>query len=478
MGVVRRTSLPRLPAASRPRANRPRLSVLLLATVTLIGLTAASCDDGDDDIGLGNVERAEVAEIVDAPATVTARAAATLSASADGTLAVLRVDAGDQVKAGQVLAIIDSPAAEARLTQAKDALDAAKRAGRGVGGGPNLTRTQRATDQAAAREFAAARDAAEKITDERLQKALLTQVDAAQRHYAIASRAASDAVRAVQRGVAGLNSAVSALSTAQRLQAQQAYDLAKATVDSLTLRAPISGVVQLGGTGTASGSTDALTSLLGAAGAAGAAGQLGSAPGVSLPGGGAPAAPPVGVDGAVLVGGRVAAGTPVLTVVDLTDIGLVAQVDETDVLLVAPGIPGTVELDAATGATYPVTVRSVDVLPTSSTSGGVGYRVRLTLAPGTFADGRAAPAPRPGMSAVARLRVREAPDAVTVPAAAVFSAEGRDTVWRVRDGRAERVPVTVGVQGQDLVEIVNGVEPGQQVVIRGTDRIETGQQLR
>jgi hypothetical protein len=78
---------------------------------------------------------------------------------------------------------------------------------------------------------------------------------------------------------------------------------------------------------------------------------------------------------------------------------------------------------------------------------------------------------------VAHLRVRQAADAVTVPAAAVFSAEGRDAVWAVRDGKAERVDVTVGVQGQDLVQIVSGLGDGQQVVVRGTDQVHAGQQV-
>jgi RND family efflux transporter MFP subunit len=180
----------------------------------------------------------------------------------------------------------------------------------------------------------------------------------------------------------------------------------------------------------------------------------------------------------VPVGGRVTAGTPVLTVVDVSALGLVAEVDETDVLLVEPGLAATVELDAATGATYEARVRAVDVLPTQSTRGGVAYRVRLALSTGRFADGADAPTPRPGMSAVVRLRVREATDAVTVPAAAVFSAEGRDTVWLVRDGRAERVPVTVGVQGAEVVQIVRGVQAGQRVVVRGTDQVRVGQELR
>ena len=435
-----------------------------------LGATAASCGDDESAVALGSASRGEVAEVVDAPASVTAKAAATLTSPADGTLAAMRVGPGDTVRRGQVLAVVDSPGAKQRLAQAKAALDAAKRAGGGFAGGVNLTTVQRNTDKAAAAAFDAARAAAAKIADQRVRGALLAHVDAAEKQYEAAARAAGQAVRAVQRGVAGLSSAVSALSAAQRLQAQQAYDLAKSTVDALTLRAPIPGVVQLGGAAAPAGgaSAEALAGLLG-----GSAAQLPA--GVLTP----PAAPgpAAGVDVAVPVGGQVTAGTAILTIVDVSALGLVAEVDETDVLLVRPGLAATVELDAATGATYEGAVRSVDVLPTSSARGGVAYRVRLSLGTGQFGDGRDAPPPRPGMSAVVHLQVREAADAVTVPAAAVFSADGRDAVWVVRDGRAERTDVTVGVQGQDVVQIVTGVAPGDSVVVRGTDQVTAGQEV-
>ena len=181
---------------------------------------------------------------------MTARAAATLTAPADGTLASLRVQPGQRVKRGQVLAVVDSPSAQQRLRQAKEALDA-RSAPAGASERAVLTSSRRGTDKAADEAFDAARKAAEKIADPQLRDALLTQVTSAQQQYAAAARSADQAVRAVQRGVSGLSSAVGALSAAQRLQAQQAYDLAKATVDALTLRAPIAGVVQLGGTGPA-----------------------------------------------------------------------------------------------------------------------------------------------------------------------------------------------------------------------------------
>ncbi|MDW3850428.1 efflux RND transporter periplasmic adaptor subunit [Micromonospora sp. BRA006-A] len=465
MGRVARTPSPRLPAA-----RRPRLVTAVLAVVALTGTTAASCGDDAPAVTVAEVGRAPVSEVIDAPATVTARAAATLTAPADGTLARLRVQPGQRVTRGQVLAVIDSPSARDRLAKARDALRAAKRAGRGTGTG-DLDGSRRGTDRAADEAFAAARAAAGKVGDPRVRAALLLQVQSAQRQYESAARAADRAVAQVQRGVAGLNSAVGALSAAQRLQAQQAYDLAKATVDALTLRAPIAGVVQPGGTRSAAPAD--LAGLLGAAGGAGVPGLDPSA----LSGGGQ-GGPPPGVDDAIPAGGRVTAGTPVLTVVDIGRLGLLAEVDETDVLLVRAGVPASVELDAVTGATYDATVRSVDVLPTSSARGGVTYRVRLDLGAGRMGEAETAPAPRPGMNAVVRLRVREAADAVAVPASAVFSTDGRDAVWVLRDGRADRVPVTVGVQGQDLVQIVDGVRAGDRVVVRGADQVRDGQELR
>ncbi|GIJ29349.1 hypothetical protein Vqi01_45110 [Micromonospora qiuiae] len=462
MGRVRRLDSPR-PAA----AMRPRLLSALFAVVVLTLTSAASCGADEPSIALASATLAPVAEEIDAPATVTARAAATLTAPADGTLASLRVEPGQRVRRGQVLAVVHSPTARERLRQARAALNAAKRAG--GGGGGDLAGSLRGTDRAAAEAHSAARAAAKKISDPKLRKALLAQVESARRQYDAAARAADRAVREVQRGVRNLNSAVSALATAQRLQAQQAYDLAEATVDALTLRAPIAGVVQPGGVSTA-GSASALAGLLDAPGGL----PAGLDPAVL---GGAPAGPPPGVDTAVPVGGRVTAGTPVLTVVDTGELGLLAEVDETDVLLVRAGLTGTVELDAVPGATYEARVRSIDVLPSTSARGGVSYRVRLALGAGRFGEAEPAPTPRPGMNAVLRLRVREAADAVTVPASAVFSADGRDAVWLVRDGRADRAVVTIGVQGQDLVQIVDGVQPGDRVVVRGTDQVRDGQEV-
>jgi len=437
----------------------PRRAIaLLIAAVLLPGLTAASCGDDESGVGLGAAARGDVAEIVEAPGSVTARAAATVSSPAAGTLAELRVTAGQRVAKGAVLAVIDSPEVADRLSDAERALDSAPSVSTG-----NYVTVGNRTDERAGRAFDASREAAAEITDPQVKAALLAQIDAAEEQYRSASEAAAEAVRQVQQGLAGLSRALGSLSAAQRLQAQQAYDLAVAADDALTLRAPVAGVVQLGGTpsgGSPGTGTPALTDLLSS--------------GASLPTTGS-ALP--GADTSIPEGGPVSAGTPIATVVDVSRLGLSAAVDETDILLVKPGGAATVELDAATGATYQARVAAIDQLPSTSAQGGVSYRVRLTLGTGEAADGSKAPTPRPGMSAVVRLRVREASDAVTVPASAVVDSAGQDTVWAVRGGKAERVPVTLGVQGEDVVQVTAGLQDGQRIVISGADRVRPGQEL-
>ncbi|MDT5038444.1 MAG: hypothetical protein QOE03_3629 [Micromonosporaceae bacterium] len=460
------------PSVVNVRRAPRRLAGAVLAVLAVVSISAASCSESPRDVTVGSVSRADVTEVVDASATVTAKGVATLTAPADGTLAGLSVAAGQSVTAGQIVAVISSPTAEGRLAAARQAVDSLGGGSVTAGNSRELVALQRRSDADALAAFATAREQAAGVGDAALRATLLAQLDASQSTYQEAAAAARALVTSVQRGFASIGQAMNALTAAQRAQAQAAYDAARSTVDALTLRAPIAGVVQLGGASSGS-SGPSLTDLLGAAGGAAA----GAAAGAAGTGGSGSAAGAPGVDTAVLPGARVTAGTPVLTVVDTSELGLMAEVDETDVLLVTPGVVAEVELDAAPGARYEARVGSVDLLPATSARGGVSYRARLTMGAGRFTDGRPAPPPRPGMSAVAHLNVRAARAAVAVPAAAVFNRDGRDSVWVVRGGRAVRTPVTVGVSGQDLVQVVSGVAAGDRIVVHGTDRVRAGQQL-
>jgi HlyD family secretion protein len=439
--------------------------------VTCVALAAAlvlgACSGGDQArVTVASVGRETVTEVVEAPATVTAKATATLSATSEGTIGELRVRDGQQVHAGQVLLRIESPAARRALRQAKAAdSDAASAGSVSPVGGLSTQQTQ--ADVAARRAFTRARNAAARINDPQVRRQALAAVQASEAQYAASRAQASSAIAQFQAGFGSLSDAVSALSSAQRVQTHAAVEAARRSVAGLLVRAPIDGTVSLTAAGESTGQdagslVDQLPEEL-----QGQAGQL-------LAGSGSSGS---SVTGAVSEGQPVSSGQPLVTVTDASTLSLTAQVDETDVLLVKAGVSATAELDAVPGASYAAVVTTIDPAPTTSSRGGVTYLVRLSFGLGRGADGEVAPTPRPGMSAVARLRVRKAQDVVAAPVSAVFRDGERDAVWVVENGKARKRLVRLGAQGESRAEVLDGLKPGERIVVRGADRVRAGQQV-
>jgi multidrug efflux pump subunit AcrA (membrane-fusion protein) len=429
-----------------------------------VTLVAGCSDDGSAGVRVAEATRSTVTEVVEAPATVTARATATVSAGSDGTVARLRVREGQQVRTGQVLLRIESPSARRNLRQARRADARAASAG-ATTPVPSTLAGAAAADAAARRAFARARRTAQAIPDRQARAQALSALRVSQSQYEAARASADRAAAQLAAGLGSLSAAVAALSSAQRVQTRAAVDVARRAVAALTLRAPVAGTVSLTPTAPAGGSGTAdLLSQLPESVQSQAGQALGGGSGTS-------------VTGPTAEGAPVTTGQPLVTVTDTSTLSLTAEVDETDVLLVRPGVPSTAELDAVPDATYAATVATIDPAPTTSTRGGVSYVVRLALGPGTSADGSAAPTPRPGMSAVVDLRVRTARDTVSVPAPAVFRAGSRDAVWVVKNGVARERLVRLGAQGESRVEVLEGVEEGEQLVVRGADRVREGQQV-
>ncbi|HJU64234.1 MAG TPA: efflux RND transporter periplasmic adaptor subunit, partial [Gemmatimonadaceae bacterium] len=79
-----------------------------------------------------------------------------------------------------------------------------------------------------------------------------------------------------------------------------------------------------------------------------------------------------------------------------------------------------------------------------------------------------------GMFIEARLATATRPNAVVVPEDAILSLQGSTVVWVVDDGKAARREVSLGVRTPGWVEVMNGVEAGEQVVVGGQERLAPG----
>ncbi|HEV2088124.1 MAG TPA: biotin/lipoyl-binding protein, partial [Cryptosporangiaceae bacterium] len=107
-------------------STAPRRALTALAGVGVLVLATAAACTGDDAEGIrtGTAQLGTVTEVVEAPAAVSARAVATVTSTANGRIERLFVRDGQVVRAGSILAIIDSPSVERQLEQARRARNA------------------------------------------------------------------------------------------------------------------------------------------------------------------------------------------------------------------------------------------------------------------------------------------------------------------------------------------------------------------
>lgn len=81
---------------------------------------------------------------------------------------------------------------------------------------------------------------------------------------------------------------------------------------------------------------------------------------------------------------------------------------------------------------------------------------------------------RPGLFVVVDVARPPRPDTVLVPATAVQATASGDSVFVVRDGRAEMVPVVAGAQIGERIVIDHGLSPGDVVITAGQLRVRPG----
>jgi len=181
------------------------------------------------------------------------------------------------------------------------------------------------------------------------------------------------------------------------------------------------------------------------------------------------------VDG-VLTGRYVVAGSPVpaasvlLRIVDLSVLWLDAQLPERDYATVRPGQEATATVAALPGRT--LHGRVVFVAPELDAASRTGT-VRMEV---DNADG----ALRPGMFARVGLVHAPSDDALLVPSEAVLDTGLRQVVWiAVGRGKFEAREVRLGAAGDGgVVEVEEGLQLGEQVVVSGQFLIDAESRLR
>ncbi|NLB67827.1 MAG: efflux RND transporter periplasmic adaptor subunit [Bacteroidales bacterium] len=178
---------------------------------------------------------------------------------------------------------------------------------------------------------------------------------------------------------------------------------------------------------------------------------------------------------AVKIGERVVgtsqmAGTEIMRIADLSDMEVVVDVNENDILKLRPGNSAKIDIDACPGQLFEGIVTQIANSATNLYSNFeqvTTFEVRIGIQCDTTA-GVTFPTTlpfRPGMSARVTIVTGQRADIVTVPIEAVFIKNGIECVWKVDEkNTVHATPVMSGIQDFSSIEIISGLEPGSRIV--------------
>jgi RND family efflux transporter MFP subunit len=159
----------------------------------------------------------------------------------------------------------------------------------------------------------------------------------------------------------------------------------------------------------------------------------------------------------------------VVTMADMSTLEVEADVSESNLQKVKVGQPCEIELDAIPGVRFEGRVNRV--VPTVDRS----KATVMTKVSFAELDPRILPDMSARVAFLSReIRPEERAAIVAVNPAAVTTRNGRQVVFAVRDEKAVETPVQLGVKLGDLIEIKEGVRPGDKVVLAPPARLQSG----
>lgn len=409
------------PVASARRNRKPWLiggiagaAALALAVWVISGWMSGGRSFDASRVRMAKVTRGDLVRDISADGRVIAANSPTLYAIAGGTVS-LKVVAGDVVKKGQALAEIDSPELRSKLAQEGSTLASMEAEASRALLDAQITRS---TASKLLDQAQIERTAAQRDL-ERYQRAYEGGA-VSQNEYAKAQDELkkADIGLAAARKDSGLQGEGAGLdSRNKRLLADRQRAVVaelQRQVDALTVRAPFDG-------------------------------QIGQ---VQIP-----------------QGTIVATNGPILSVVDLSLFEVEIKVPESFARDLAIGMPAQI---ASNSVQYAAEVSAVSP---EVVNGEVNARLR-------FAQGKQPPGLRQNQRLSARIVLDTRRNVLMVERGSFLEQDGGRFAYVVDGSRAVRRPIQTGVSSLSSVEIVSGLQPGEKIVVSGSDQFGDAESVR
>ncbi len=418
--MIRDTSATDRTLATEPTQARRRWWYAIAGGLLLLALAYALVSTWWGSSRSVNAERLRIAEVTrgtlvrDASVNgrVVAAVSPTLYAPAASTV-TLKIHAGDAVKKGDLLAVLDSPDLSSQLAREQSTLAQleAEVARQRILAEKQKLLARRDADEAEVARLGAARIL--QRTEGGYKAGAIAEVDLLRAQDALRS-AEIRSKQAMQASTLEIEDVALGTRTKQSELQRQRLVVAdtQRRVDELNVRSPVDGVI-----------------------------------------------------GTLSVADRsvVAANTALMTVVDLSRLEVELEVPESYADDLGLGMSAEVNIGAL-AANGKLSALSPEVVRNQ-----VLARVRF--------DGKQPAGLRQNQRVTARVLIEEKPDVLMLPRGSFVENEGGRFAYVMDRGVAVRRPIQIGATSVSAVEILSGLKPGDKVVIAGTDSFENAERV-
>jgi len=167
-------------------------------------------------------------------------------------------------------------------------------------------------------------------------------------------------------------------------------------------------------------------------------------------------------------GALVSPSTPLVSLVHTETLKIVANVLEKDIPLLKPGMKAKIRVESYPEKVFEGSVEKINSALELSTR--TLQAEIYVLNTNRFL--------KPGMFANVEVVLLEKLQTLVIPREAIIQAGNEMSVFVVEEKRAIRKPVTVGYEQDRMVEVLKGLNQGDQVVIKGQQLIKEGSVIR
>ena len=418
-------------SVKRMRAAKPQALILILTALCLLLSAVLLPGCGDESraaheaadpavpVMIAEASRGDVEAAISFTGVLEPEMVVNVVPKTGGRVVEVRVKDGDKVKAGDVLIRLEATEIEAQVAQARAGYEMAQANLEKIRVG---TRAEQLEQSRAGLQIAqASYDEAErsfKNTQALYEEGIVSkqQLDQVETQYKVAAAQLKQAAEALKMAESGATAEDIKIVEAQVSQAAAALQLARTYLENTTITAPISGTVS----------------------------------------------------GVVINPGEMAGpGAPVATINQLDTMEVQVSLTEKDVNRIAVGQ----KIDVLVHSVFPEplqgNIHSISPVADPRTK---TYQLKATL---PNVDGRL----KAGMTASIQAVVDVEKDTVVIPVEALLIQQGQQVVYVVEDGLARRRTVTVGLENGTEVSVLAGVNPGEQVVVRGQHYLQEDSQV-